>query len=282
MLTIKETDDLEKIYRYHIRCNAPYFFPLSFDDWKRSFDGDVDGQGRLLFRKLTTKAAYDGDQLIGFVQYGRSAFGFDDQGELSDQVSYPIIRNLYFDADRADSGALLLKDALDDLGSEARVYAFFHYFGMSCFARHGKLFETHGHVENLLKQQGFTVEHENVYYSSLLTGSEISQVEINAQAQTEGGQQYMDFLLAGSHVGGCEIHYVDSHTAYLRWIYINGELTGQGIGTKCMEALKLWLYQQGIRRFDTDTALTNTVAQHYYEKNSFHREGISRSYYTLA
>lgn len=46
-----------------------------------------------------------------------------------------------------------------------------------------------------------------------------------------------------------------------------------------MKALKQWLYEKGIRRFDTDTAITNTVAQHYYEKNGFVREGVTRSFF---
>jgi ribosomal protein S18 acetylase RimI-like enzyme len=56
-------------------------------------------------------------------------------------------------------------------------------------------------------------------------------------------------------------------------------MVGKGIGTKCMNALKQYLYKKGITRFDTDTALNNNVAQHYYEKNNFTREGITRSYY---
>jgi len=46
-----------------------------------------------------------------------------------------------------------------------------------------------------------------------------------------------------------------------------------------MTALKNFLYEKGITRFDTDTAINNTVAQHYYEKNGFTREGVSRNYY---
>lgn len=46
-----------------------------------------------------------------------------------------------------------------------------------------------------------------------------------------------------------------------------------------MNALKRSLYAKGITRFDTDTALDNLVAQHYYEKNNFIREGITKSYY---
>lgn len=40
-----------------------------------------------------------------------------------------------------------------------------------------------------------------------------------------------------------------------------------------------YLFSNGITRFDTDTALTNKAAQHFYEKNVFVNEGITRSYY---
>ena len=34
-----------------------------------------------------------------------------------------------------------------------------------------------------------------------------------------------------------------------------------------------------IVKFDTDTALTNKVAQHFYKKNNFKKAGKTRSYY---
>lgn len=238
---------------------------------------DVDGEGRRLFKELGVKAAWEDGRLMGFVQYGKTAFGFAENGEISSDISYCVIRNLCFD--REEAGQLLLREALDAFSPQEKVYAFFHYFGMSCFARHGKLFERHAQVENLLKQNGFEIEHENVYYSSVLQDTEVSEVEIRPQAMTQGNQQYMDFHLAGGQVGGCEVHFVDSKTAYLRWIYVNDGQTGQGVGTKCMAALKHWLFGKGIRRLDTDTALNNTVAQHFYEKTDFSREGITRSFY---
>ena len=46
-----------------------------------------------------------------------------------------------------------------------------------------------------------------------------------------------------------------------------------------MSALKYDLFNREIIKFDTDTALTNKAAQHFYEKNNFVKEGITRSYY---
>lgn len=278
MLTMAEPDHLEQIYHYQTQFHAPYFFPVDYPAWKKSFEADHDGEGRTLFQSLSVKAVYDEQELLGFVQYGHTAFGFDVQGGISPDVSCCVIRNLYFNKNRPDVGELLLKEAIGAFPGADKVYAFFHYFGMSCFARHGKLFEQHAHIDQLLKKHGFETEHENVYYSSVLNGCEGSAAEIIPHGLTQGNQQYLDFMVSGSQVGGCELHFPDSKTAYLRWIYVNEPLTGKGIGTLCLNALKHWLYQKGITRFDTDTARANTIAQHFYEKNGFAREGITRSY----
>lgn len=279
MLKITDSFNLKDIYDFQLSFNTPYFFDVDFEEWKKSFECDIDGDGRELFTEFVVKAVYDEDALVGFVQYGKTAFGFAENSEISSEISYPVIRNLYFKEGRADAGELLLKDAMENLSTEERVYAFFHYFGMTCFARHGKLFENHAHIDALLKENGFQVEHENVYYSSALSESKNTDVTITANNLTKGNQQYIDFKIDGNQVGGCEVHYLSSTTAYLRWIYVNGDIVGKGIGTKCMDALKSFLYEKGISRFDTDTALNNAVAQHYYEKNGFTNEGLTRSYY---
>lgn len=279
MLKITKTYNLKDIYDFQMSFQTPYFFNVDFENWKKSFENDIDGEGRILFKELNVKAVYDNDELLGFVQYGKTAFGFDDNGEISNEISYPVIRNIYFIKERAEVGNLLLDEAMQSLESDERIYAFFHYFGMSCFARHGKLFENHTHIEDLLKANDFEIEHENVYYSSAINGDENSEVVCTANDLTKGEQQYIDFKIDGNHVGGCEVHYLNKSMAYLRWIYVSGDSTGKGIGTKCMNALKRFLYEKNIKGFDTDTAINNLVAQHYYEKNNFIRKGITRSYY---
>ena len=280
MLKITDNLNLNAIYDFQLSFATPYFYNVDFESWKNSFENDIDGESRVLFKELTVKAVYDEDELVGFVQYGKTAFGFADNGDITSEVSYPVIRNFYFKEGRDEAGKMLLNEAMKGLNTEERVYAFFHYFGMTCFARHGKLFESHTHIEALLKENGFIIEHENVYYSSVLNSEETSEVTIVANDKSKGNHQYIEFRLDGNQVGGCEVHYLDDTTAFLRWIYVNGDIVGKGIGTKCMTALKSFLYKQGITRFDTDTALDNTVAQHYYEKNDFTREGITKSYYT--
>lgn len=278
MLKITDNLNLKDIYDFQLSFDSPYFFDTDFEEWKNSFESDIDGEGRTLFNELNVKAIHEKEELLGFVQYGKTAFGFDESGEISNKVSYPVVRNLYFAKDRKDVGQILLNEAMNSFENNERIYAFFHYFGMTCFARHGKLFETHAHIESLLKQNGFEVEHENVYYSSVLRDVENSEVLITAKDLTKGNQQYIDFKIKDNHVGGCEVHYLSNTIVYLRWIYVNADIVGKGIGTKCMNALKSFLYEKGIKRFDTDTALNNRVAQHYYEKNNFIREGVTRSH----
>lgn len=279
MLKITDNFELKDVYNFQRSFTTPYFFDVSFEDWKQSFEFDTDGEGRVLFKDLNVKAVYDNNELVGFVQYGKTAFGFEENGEVSSDISYQVIRNLYFTKGREDAGQKLLDEAVSNFTSKEKIYAFFHYFGMSCFARHGKLFETHNHIESLLKENGFELEHENVYYSSVLCNCDDSGVVICANSLTKGNQQYIDFKMDGNQVGGCEVHYISDTVVYLRWIYVNGDIVGKGIGTKCMSALKSFLYKQGILRFDTDTAIDNEVAKHYYEKTNFKKEGITRSYY---
>ena len=151
---------------------------------------------------------------------------------------------------------------------------------MSCYARHGKLFEGFDEIHHLLKEKGFEIEHENVFYSCTLNETQKASVTLKWHNLSPGRQQYCDFIWGDEIVGGCEVHFLDQKDiAYLRWIFINEDRCGKGIGSECMLALKNDLYNRGIMIFDTDTANTNTVAQHFYEKNNFTMKGITRSYY---
>lgn len=207
--------------------------------------------------------------------------GFDKDGAIRDTISLPVIRSFYFDKEQEEAGVRLLQEAVKALSDGAdRIYAFFHYFGMSCYARHGKLFEGFAHVHKLLEKSGFDIEHENVFYSAVLKDEKCTAVKLKWHDMTPGRQQYCDFTLDNAVVGGCEVHFLEQKDiAYLRWIFTQENKCGQGIGSKSMSALRADLFQRGIVRFDTDTALTNQVAQHFYEKNHFVREGLTRSYY---
>ena len=278
----KAVENPREVYNYMNTFRSPYRYGADFACWERSYAHDMDGEGRWLFEGLETVGAYRADRLAGFVQYGRSAIGFDESEEVTSGVSYPIIRQFYFAAGDEEIGRLLLARARAALACEnARIYAFFHYFGLSCYGRRGKLFEGLEHVHRLLLEEGFQIEHENVYYSSVLAGIEPTDVSLRWHEMSAGRQASCDFLLENKPVGGCEVHFLEqAGIAYLRWIYVDENLRGQGIGSRCMAALKSDLLSHGIRRFDTDTALANATAQRYYERNCFKREGITRSYYT--
>lgn len=268
--------------------NAPYHFPMNEDTWLQSMDEDIDSDGRQLFDWLTTHysrtAPSKSGEINGMIVYGETAFGFDASGEISDSVHHKVIRDLTFPAEAPEIGQELLSHALLELDGEERIHAFFHYFGMSACARHGKLHESNAHIHALLLQNGFIVEHENVYYARNLTREDTAlQREISLRWQKESPGRCREFaaLLGDREVGWGQIHFLpQGDIAYLRWIYIDEKLQHQGIGTKTMYALFSELFSMGIRRFDTDTALNNIPAQHYYEKCGFSNKGITRSYYT--
>lgn len=278
--TLKPVAHTREIYHFMQAISFPYRYEADFSTWENSYLHDTDGEGRTLFSQLATIGAYAESKLIGFVQYGTTAFGFDENGGISIAVSYSVIRNFY--CINEDAANALLTHAVSVLSKNSpnRIYAFFHYFGMSCYARHGKLHEGISIIEKMLLQNGFCVEHENVFYSSTLTGSSISPITLNWHVKTAGNQQYCDFILDGFIVGGCEVHFLpQGNIAYLRWIFVNGELCGKGISTQCMAALKSHLYSIGVTRFYTDTAMTNKIAQRFYEKTGFRNEGATKSYY---
>ncbi len=278
-MKLKIVRDFPALYAYQQNVSFPYHFAVSFAPWKNALLADTDGEGRALFRDLVTLAAYEGDRILGFIQYGHSALGFDDRGEVSGEISYPVIRMLCFDPGQEAAGRALLETALNDLGDGQRVYAFFHYFGMSCYGRHGKLYEGLGHIRALLQGYGFVTEHENVYYAGEM-GAEGGDISLRWGEMTRGNQQFCAFLLEGQSVGCCEIHHVrPGEIAYLRWIFVTESRQNQGLGSRCMAALKSALARQGVTRLDTDTAMDNLRAQHFYEKNGFVRMGITRSFY---
>lgn len=240
----------------------------------------MDGGGRTLFAQQQVLACVEDGRVLGFAQLGRTAFGFDAQGRLSPDVSHRVLRLLAFEPSRPDAGEALLSAALDALGRDARVHAFFHYFGMTCCARHGKLFEGQPHVAALLERAGFAVEHENIYDSARLVPGEADPgVCIDWGEASPGGVREGTFLVDGACVGECEVHDVpESGAAYLRWLGIATDRRDRGLGSRCLRALMAQLAAQGVPRLDTDTALGNARAQHVYEKAGFARMGVTRSY----
>lgn len=257
---------------------AAYHFPMDAATWDTSMYEDVDSDGRILFDEIHTEVSGH-----GMIQYGITAFGFDESGDISDQIHYCVIRDLWFDPAYPEEGQTLLKNAMHFFPKQSRIYAFFHYFGMSACGRHGKLHESGTHVHDLLLENGFVVEHENVYYSRHLavTDRPNDQVRIIWKDLNAGGCREFASIADGYEVGWGQVHFLpQGNIAYLRWIYIDEKRQRQGFGTATMKNLFASLRQMGIARFDTDTARNNLAAQGYYEKTGFTNEGITRSYYT--
>ena len=79
---LKHVVDTREIYDYMIHLPFPYHYEVEFDTWEKSYLYDIDGEGRTLFSDLTTVGAYLDCKVAGFIQYGRTAFGFDENGEM--------------------------------------------------------------------------------------------------------------------------------------------------------------------------------------------------------
>ena len=272
--------ELYLFWKKHYR--SPYPFPADPETWQESWEKDQDGNGRLLFANLQTHTIRDGSGNIrGLIQYGRTAFGFSPTGDISEDVHYPVIRALCFED--TETGTRLLRHALSQFPSDERVYAFFHYFGMSACARHGKLHDRDCHIRKLLLDNGFAVEHENVYYSRALTDADCctNAVSLQWQPLSAGSCREFEAQVRGKAVCWGQVHFLpQGDAAYLRWIYVAEDLQHRGLGRAVMEALFRDLYTRGIRRFDTDTACDNIIAQKFYHKTGFQTRGITRSYYT--
>lgn len=280
MIVIKPIDNKRALYEYFKKQTAPYFFTSSYEEWVKSLDYDIDGQGKRLFRELTLIGAYEDGALVGFIQYGKSALGFNENGEISEEISYQIIRNLYYDRNHSDVCEMLLEESMQYFNPQEKIYAFFHYFGMSVYARHGKLFEKYEYIEEFLKHRGFVVEHENIYYSMYNIASDHkSDIEIVWSELSPGSVRTAEFRLENEWIGECEVHFISNQIAYLRWIYIDEKKQNQRLGSRCIQTLLNDIGKEGYVRLDTDTAIDNVIAQHFYEKNGFKKEGVTRSFY---
>lgn len=274
MIIYKEITNYSELYAFHMNIKAPYIEEVEYGDYLTSLFYDTDSYGNKLFKESFLFGAYLNDELLGFIQFGKTNIGFDENGEISERINYSVIRNLYFED--KDVGKNLLKKALILFKND--IYAFFHYFGMSCFSRHGKLYEKIHQVEELLLDYGFISNEENVYYSLELNQKEDNEISLELTEKNQYNTQIITFRDCDEFIGQCEIHFVKKELVYLRWIYVEGSKLHKGYGTKCMVKLNNYLYDLGIKKLDTDTALNNENAQRYYERNGFSNLGKTKSY----
>lgn len=282
---IKElTQDLEmELYKFFMihRCSVPYYYNhVEFKEWRKSFLEDYDYNGDVLFRDLKTYLLIKQNKIQGFIQYGLTNFTLSTRGKEFKE-KYGIIRNFYVQKDIIveDVNGLLEKSRVYfNENKIENTYAYFHYFGMSCFARQGKLHESEFYIENHLKRLGYLREHENKYYSKILSESQINPEEINFIYSNES--QSIVFKKGKYKIGACELYFVpNSKICFLKQIYINNDFLHQGLGTKCMNKLCYELHSKGFEILEVDTTDDNIRAQKFYMKNGFTDLGKMRSYY---
>lgn len=279
--------DRHRVFEYwnKVGTDIPYFFPVSAQQWQTCLlEDQLDGER--IFRSLTTYLATENDQVLGFVQYGQPNFAWDEGGQKYYNPPIGVVRHLYYEKDRNDVGEALLARANDDLACFAQRYAFYHIFGMSCNAYHGKLHHSQSHVEQLLQAYDFNIEHENIYYvfdmkrivpeenarlsfsGALGSGGTAFEIRMNTEVAGTAQVRYLDMLTDGQ----------TRDTVYLSWIGVGEKYRGQRIGTEFLKLVVQFLLDKQYRYLHTDTANSNIRAQQFYEKLGFQNKGYTRNY----
>jgi ribosomal protein S18 acetylase RimI-like enzyme len=274
------------LYQYFIKTGKeiPFYFPVDYDTWHKSMFNDETEEGKPLFDNLETYLYYEDETLKGFIQFGISSFVFyQDGSDYGKDFSkhYAIIRNIHYLEDSKNPEELLEKafEYFNNMDFE-ETSAFFHYFGMSCYAKHGKLHESIFYIENLLHKYSFKKGHENVYYSKDLDAEKYScDPEISYKINEIMGNRYkMDFFVNNKQIGYCEYAFLHNSVCYLYTILIHEEHRRKGFGARCMNILFYISEERKIKRMDLDTIDPNYIAQSLYEKIGLKKKGITRSY----
>ncbi len=268
--------------------SIPYFYKTTYESFIKSLFDDA-FKGITMFKKSFVYAAMDGNQVIGFIQYGIPKFHINYQGEIIQDTDIGIVRNLYYDKEKCYAGEKLLSFALNFFKNEEieKLYAFYHVMGMSCNGNHGKLHNDYNYITDLFFDNGFNVEHENVYYicdmhekqskDQTKTSIEIQESSINIQK--------IELMKGEEKIGDGLIKYLDDLTGmkdedkiYLKLISINKDVRGTGTGTEFINQIISYCVSKGYRYMHLDTALNNVVAQKFYDRNGFKNMGITRSF----
>ncbi|MGL4695431.1 GNAT family N-acetyltransferase [Enterococcus larvae] len=287
---VQQADGLElyEYYNNYLVGTTPYDHQVSRISWDRSFFEDTDYDGDKKYKELETYCSLAADGTInGFIQWGLSNYGYDEDGEKNVERSTGIIRQFHFLKNQKAVGKELLETAIMSFQEKGvkMSYAFFHALGMTCTGNHGKLHESMTEAAELLFENGFSVEHTNVYYvknlKSLVEHEECS-LAIKQAEKTENQTQMLTFYEEGQAVGQANIAFLpENPIAYLRWIFMLDDHQNKGFGTQALQLIFAFLSQEGIIELHTDTADTNKRAQHVYEKNGFEHSGITRSYMVI-
>lgn len=283
-------DRLPALYGFWqaIGDSVAFFYQVDFATWRACLLDFHHGYEGLRLTAETARfiLAIEGQQIVGLVQFGQPSFSWDDNGGRIESPNIGVIRHFYFRPDQPAAFQALLQSAVDQLAGVEHLHAFFQAHGMSCNAWHGKLHPAHKHVEQLLLEHGFVVEQENPFYSLDLTATvpDEGNLTITLTADKETSQHFAAWM-NGTQVGTAILHPMGRLTGgyerdvvYMRWIGIDREIRGQGLGSRFLAQLNRYYREQGYRYLHLDTASTNLGAQRFYEKHGFTYRGSTRSY----
>jgi RimJ/RimL family protein N-acetyltransferase len=86
-------------------------------------------------------------------------------------------------------------------------------------------------------------------------------------------------------IGMCKLvpqTYRNAHIVYLGGLAIDPEQAGRKYGIQLMEAIKLFVKEQGFLRIELSVAVMNEKAIRLYEQAGFEKEGVLRKYTKLS
>ncbi|WP_352419069.1 GNAT family N-acetyltransferase [Proteiniborus sp.] len=284
-------DNAEILFGYwsEIGKSIPYFYRTTYKSFLKSLFDDT-FEGMTIFKNNNIFVATEDGQAKGFIQYGIPTFHFTEAGKITNDIKIGVIRNLYYEESRTDIGRALLDLSLNFYKENTikDIYAFYHAMGMSCNGNHGKLHEKFNYVGKLLCEEGFEIEHENIYYICDMKEKKLEYPNNSYIRVSELDDNRQKFILYDENndaLGSAEIKYIDNLTGsiekdiiYLVWIGIDKKIKGKGLGTEFLNHIIQYCLKKGYRYLHTDTALNNKTAQKFYIRNGFIDSGITRSY----
>jgi len=267
--------------------NIPYFFPVSPERWTVCLLEDKLEDERI-FDRLETYVAKDRGRVVGFAQVGHPRFSWDARGQKYYNPGIGVIRHFYFDSGRLDVAEAMYAQVQTFLKPYPHRHAFYHIYGMSCNAHHGKLSMWLEHVDQFIRAKDFQIVHENVYYSLAL--NDFGQppgdnLRLIPQPRDIYAPQEYKIWLHNTPIGTLKVRFLDhlngeaaKDTVYLPLITIDQTYRGCGWGTLAIQQLCWMLRDKGYAHLHLDTASSNEGAQRFYERFGFNNRGRSRSY----
>lgn len=275
------TDGDLAFYQYFLKTyeSTPYGRTVSLEAFYKAFFDDVSPEGEM-YRWSEAYVAYDGEKMVGFVQYGVPYYYIDHKANRLENDTVGNIKHLYFENGYEAEGRSLLEQAVMHLKEKGcvRVHAFDHCLGSSLHAFHGKLHESQMHIAQLLEGYGFNIEHENVYYKVETERLCLNDDRLIPSDDLVKEKRAFEWLIEGLPIGKASVYEFSEREVYLKSIEIMTEHRSNGYGEAFLKALAAYYRQNGVTVMHWDTALLNKGAQRFYHRLNCSCEGVTRSY----